>query len=487
MTRPTRASRAPAYRPLVFAREAMGAEVVAGAERLVTGTFAGAASDSREVAPGMLFFALAGERTDGFEHCAAAARAGAAALVVAAGRGVPAGCEAAIVLAVADPRLALGDLARAVRAQFRGKVVGVTGSNGKTTTKELIAAALGSAGAVMRTAGSLNTEVGMPRTILGASGDEAFWVLELAMRGLGEIAYLAEIARPDVALVTNVASAHLGRLGSLDEVARAKGEIFAALGPAGIAVLPADEPRLEAQAAHLPETRKRRFGPLLDYVPAGRAGAVVRLAIDDQPLVLRLPFAGEHNARNAAAALTVASALGVPLGPAGAALERATLPAHRSRLVAVGARTVLDDCYNANPASMSAALATVVRSVGAAHAFAVLGDMLELGDDSEALHAAVGREAVERGVAGLAAVGALGAHIARGAREAGLRPDRLLSTDDPAAAAAAVAGWSRAGDWILVKASRGARLERAVTRLEAILGSEPEPGAGTQPAARSRQ
>ena len=468
---PARGSNAPpqpARRSLDFAVRAMRAQVIAGASD--GRFFAGAASDSRQVAANNLFFALKGERTDGFEHCAQAAAAGAAALVVAVGRGVPAGCEGAAVLAVPDPRLALGDLARAVRAEFRGKVVGVTGSNGKTTTKELIAAALASAGAVMRTFGSLNTEVGMPQTILGARGDEAFWVLEMAMRGLGEIAYLREIARPHVALVTNVAAAHLGRLGSLDEVARAKGEIYQDLGAEAIAVLPAGDARLEAQAAHLPEARKRRFGGWLEYVPAGRAGAVVRLAIDDQPLVMRLPFAGEHNARNAAAALTVAAALGVPLLPAAAALETACLPPHRSRMVAVGGRTVLDDCYNANPASMSAALATVTGSVGASgRALAVLGDMLELGDDAEELHAAAGREAVGRGLAGLAAVGALGAHIGRGAREAGLPVDRLLITDDPVDAAAAVAGWSRPGDWILVKASRGARLERAVSALEEML------------------
>jgi UDP-N-acetylmuramoyl-tripeptide--D-alanyl-D-alanine ligase len=458
----------------------MGGQVIAGPAE---GRFAGAASDSREVRAGHLFFALKGERTDGFEHCGAAARAGAAAVVVAAGRGVPAGCEGTSVVAVPDPRLALGDLARAVRAEFRGKVVGVTGSNGKTTTKELIAAALAPAGAVLRTQGNFNTDVGMPLTILSASGEEAFWVLEMAMRARGEIAYLTAIARPHVAVVTNVAAAHLGRLGSLDEVARAKGEIFGGLLPdVGVAVLPNDEPRLEPEAAAVPEARKRRFGfaaprgnidrdvRILEVVPAGEAGSVVRLAVGDQPVVVRMPLAGEHNARNAAAALAVAAALGVPPLTAAAALARAALPPHRSRISALGGRTVLDDCYNANPASMSAALATLAASVGSSgRAFAVLGDMLELGNDARELHAALGREAARRGVAGLVGVGELAAEIGRGAREGGL--ERVLVTRDPAEAAGAVAAWSNAGDWILVKASRGIRLERVVEALQTFFSS----------------
>jgi UDP-N-acetylmuramoyl-tripeptide--D-alanyl-D-alanine ligase len=444
------------------------------------GEFDGAASDSRAVKPRHLFFALVGERTDGFEHGGQAARAGAAAIVVPPGRGIPAGCEHLPVIAVTDPRLALGDLARAARAEFTGKVVGVTGSNGKTTTKELIAAALATAGTVLRTEGNFNTDVGMPLTILGGSGQEAFWVLEMAMRARGEIAYLAEIARPHVAVVTNVAAAHLGRLGSLEEVAKAKGEIFGGLGPDGVAVLPNDEPRLEPEAARVPEARKRRFGfpergthvdrdvRILEVVAAGSAGSVVRLAVGDQPIVVRLPLAGEHNARNAAAALAVAAAVQVPLLAAASGLEHAALPPHRSRILNAGGRTILDDCYNANPASMSAALATVIASVGSsARAFAVLGDMLELGDEAAAMHRALGREAAFAGVSGLAAVGDFAAEVAAGAKEAGL--SRSMITRDPEAAAGAVAEWSASGDWILVKASRGVRLERAVEALQAKL------------------
>jgi UDP-N-acetylmuramoyl-tripeptide--D-alanyl-D-alanine ligase len=454
---------------------AVGAPAVRAATR-----FAGAASDSREVKPGRLFFALPGERVDGFDFCAAAAHAGAAGLVVASGRGRPAGCSGVPVIAVADPRKALGDLAAAVRKQYGGRVVGVTGSNGKTTTKELIAAALSPAGEVLRTQGNLNTDVGLPLTVLAATGKEDFWVLEMAMRAPGEIAYLARIAQPNVAVVTNVAAAHLGRLGSLDAVARAKGEIFAGLAADGIAVLPSDEPRLEPEVASLPETRKRRFGfagapsahvrtlvRIMEFIPAGAAGALVRLSVGYQPIVLRLPLAGEHNARNAAAALAVSQALGVPLLPAAAALQDANLPPHRSHVLSAGGRTVLDDCYNANPTSMSAALRTLVGSAGRfGRAFAILGDMLELGESAAALHQAIGEEAVKLGVAGLAVVGSLGAKIAEGAIAAGLQASRALALDDPEAAAQVVSNWSASGDWILVKASRGMRLERAVAALQ---------------------
>ncbi|HEX7599101.1 MAG TPA: UDP-N-acetylmuramoyl-tripeptide--D-alanyl-D-alanine ligase [Polyangia bacterium] len=457
----------------------MAGTLVGRPAALGTARFAGAASDSRAVQPGQLFFALPGERVDGFDFCKAATKAGAAALVVKAGRNRPAGCDGIPVIGVDNPRNALGDLAAAVRKLYKGRVVGVTGSNGKTTTKELIATALSPAGRVLRTQGNLNTDVGLPLTVLAATGKEDFWVLEMAMRAPGEIAYLARIAQPHVAVVTNVAAAHLGRLGSLDAVARAKGEIFGGLLPDGIAVLPSDEPRLEPDVAKIPKARQRRFGVagpmhafvrVMDCVPTGGAGSIIRLSVGCEPMVVRLPLAGEHNARNAAAALAVAQALGVPLLPAAAALTGTTLPPHRSQILTIGGRTVLDDCYNANPTSMSAALRMLVGSAGVSgKAFAILGDMFELGEEAVALHHAVGREAARIGLAGLAAVGELSAEMVAGATEAGLPESRAQAFSDPEAAVQALAAWTEPGDWILVKASRGMRLERAVEALQRIL------------------
>jgi len=469
----------PARRTLSFAVGAMkGTWLTAPAPDL---TFAGAAADSRRAQAGELFFALPGARVDGFDYAAGAVAAGAVAVVVPASRGIPpnlidrARAGGVAIIGVADVVTALGDLARAVRSQFRGHVVGVTGSNGKTTTKELCAAALSVAGPVHRTAGSYNTEIGLPLTILAASGQESFWVLEMAMRGRGQIALLADIARPQVGVITNVAGAHLELLGSIEEVARAKGELFAGLGPEGIAVLPGGDPLIEPQAAHLPERRKLRFdgggpGPkdvvIIEALPAGVAGLVVRYAVHRQPVVARLALSGLHNARNGAAALAVAAALRVPIPAAAQALAKTELPPHRSHALDVAGRIVLDDCYNANVASMRAGLETVTSSAagGAGRAFAILGDMLEIGGDPAAQHRAVGRE-VGGKLAGLVTVGNLAAEIALGAREGGLDAGRIAALSDPAEAAAKLAPWTRPGDWILVKASRGMKLERAIDAL----------------------
>jgi UDP-N-acetylmuramoyl-tripeptide--D-alanyl-D-alanine ligase len=486
---------APARRSLGFALSSTGGQHLpsqAGEDPAHT-FFAGANTDSRAVRPGQLFVAIKGARVDGFEYCAQAVSLGAAVLMVPAARGRPPGCDDVPVLAVDDPVLALGRLASACRDEFAGRVVGVTGSNGKTTTKELIAAALSSVGPVLHTPGSFNTEVGLPLTVLSATGQEAFWVLEMGMRGLGEIAYLCRLARPHVGLVTNVFPVHIERLGSLSAVARAKGEMFSGLTDEGVAVLPAEVPLLEGEARHLPEPRKRRFAGVpgrraslpglargtrvLDFVPMGAAGSRVRFDVGGAPYVLDLPLAGEHNAANAAAALSVILALGLPVGPAVRSMTKVSLPPHRSLPVPAGGRIVLDDCYNANPTSTRAALATVASSVGAAggKAFAILGDMLELGPDEAELHRAVGAEVVRRGFAGLGAVGSLGRYVAEGARAAGLDAARICTTDDPVKVAAAIAAWTSPGDWILVKASRAARLERAVDALVQMLENNPPP------------
>jgi UDP-N-acetylmuramoyl-tripeptide--D-alanyl-D-alanine ligase len=439
-------------------------------------SFAGVNHDSRAVAPGELFFAFPGERVDGFDFAAQAAGRGAAGIVVSRARGVPAGCDGVAIIAVDDPRRAMGDVARAARAEFRGIVVGVTGSNGKTTTKELCAAALSPRGAVCRTAGSFNTDVGLPVTVMSATGNEAAWVLEMAMRGHGEIAYLAEVARPHIGVITNVGAAHLERLHSLADIARAKGELFAGLGPDGWAVLPANDPLITAQAAHVRPDRRVTFDGrpagdvrVLEVVPAGARGAVVRYACGSVPVVVRLPLAGAHNAQNGAAALAVAQAAGVAPVAAASALEKVVLPPHRSAMIAAGGRTILDDCYNANPASMSAAIATVVAAVGGAtgwaRPFAVLGDMLEIGPDSEELHRALGREAAAR-LAGVVSLGGFAGAIADGARAGGLAADRARVAQSPEEAATVIASWTAPGDWILVKASRGLRLERVVDALK---------------------
>ncbi len=435
--------------------------------------------------PGSCSSRFPGERVDGFDFAAQAAAAGAAAVVVARARAMPAGVPAAAVIAVDDPRRALGELARAVRAEFRGLVVGVTGSNGKTTTKELCAAALSTLGQVLRTPGNFNTDVGLPLTILSASGDEAVWVLEMAMRARGEIAVLADLAQPAIGIITNVAAAHLETLGSIEEVARAKGELFASLGPQGIAVLPAGDPLVAAQAIPVAPERRITFGDrgadvrVLDFIPNGASGSVVRFGVRGTPVIARLPLGGAHNARNAAAALAAAWAAHVPPVEAARGLESVALPPHRSAARVAGGRTILDDCYNANPGSMRAALSALAGAAGGARRFAILGDMLELGAGAEAAHRALGRAAGLE-LSGVAAVGQFAPALIEEALAAGMDPAQALVARSPEEAAAAVAGWTAPGDWILVKASRGLRLERAVDALQARFGSTGPAGARTE-------
>ena len=247
-------------------------------------------------------------------------------------------------------------------------------------------------------------------------------------------------------------------------------------------MLPVDDPLIAAQAAPVAPERRLTFGGrstgdarVLDCIPAGAGGSVVRYAVRGTPVVVRLPLGGAHNARNGAAALAAALAAGVAPLDAARGLESVELPPHRSAPVAAGGRTILDDCYNANPASMSAALAALTAAAAAGHRFAILGDMLELGAGAEAAHRALGR-AAGAALAGVTAVGALAPLVIDEARAAGLPAERAIVAASPEQAATALAPWTTAGDWILVKASRGLRLERAVEALREALGPGTERG-----------
>jgi UDP-N-acetylmuramoyl-tripeptide--D-alanyl-D-alanine ligase len=373
------------------------------------------------------------------------------------------------------------------------RTVGITGSAGKTTTKELIAAALSARHAVQSTRGSLNNETGVPLTLLGLMPHHDAAVIEMGMRGLGQIGYLAGLAMPAVSAVLNAGTAHIGVVGSADGIVQGKSEIFSALGDGGTAVFPADDPRLAARAAGAP--RQMRFGGLdhdlaappevaaVDYalvrLAGGALGAEITFSLHGAAappdganrVVARLALVGQHNATNAACALACAIAAGVPAAAAARALSRARPPALRGQIRVIAGRHVLVDCYNANPASMRVALATVdelARTHGG-RAIAVLGDMLELGDEAPTAHAEIGREAAGRGIA-VIAVGEHGPALAGGATPA---PGAMAVSDVEAAAAAALAG-TASGDWILVKASRGIRLERVVEAMQRLAANHVE-------------
>jgi UDP-N-acetylmuramoyl-tripeptide--D-alanyl-D-alanine ligase len=402
--------------------------------------------DSRHAGPGDLFVGLPGERVDGGRFAADVLGAGAWGALVGERwarpphrPGVDAGSGA--VLVAPDPLVALQRLATAWRRELEAQVIGVTGSTGKTSTKDLLAAMVDQQRRVVATPANLNTEIGLPLTILGAPAGTEVLVLEMAMRGSGQIAELATIAEPDVGVIVNVGPVHLELLGSVEAIAAAKAELIAGLPPGGTAVIPAGEPLLDP---HLRDD--------VTIVTFGPGGDVDRL-----PDGLTLPFDSVHMRTNACAALAAARAVGVePAGPLDVALSEL----RGQRLEVPGGIVVINDCYNANPMSMRAALDDLAASASSTgRRVAVLGDMLELGADQQRFHEEVGGHARATGVDLVVTVGPLAA--AMGAGFGG----RTHAVASAAEAAELLPGLLHDGDTVLVKGSRGVGLEVVAQRL----------------------
>ncbi|HET9951919.1 MAG TPA: UDP-N-acetylmuramoyl-tripeptide--D-alanyl-D-alanine ligase [Candidatus Eisenbacteria bacterium] len=433
--------------------------------------FTEAAIDSRAVVGGELFVPLPGANVDGHAFVAAALAAGAAGCLARIGWDVPAEVRRAgkAVIAVADPLAALQALARHCRLRAAIPVTAVTGSNGKTTTKEMIAAVLGSRYRVHKNVGNLNNQIGLPLTMTKLRPEHRAMVLELAMRARGEIAELAAICTPDVGVLTVAAEAHLERLGSLDAIAAAKSELAEAIRPEGLLILNADDERLWPMNRNRPVPIRSYAveNPEADLRPTRvsvTAEGGTRFTLPDGS-EFALTLLGRHNVRNALAAILVGDRFGIPRSKAAAALSAMPAPPHRLELLRSGGVSVLDDCYNANPASMGEALwllgAIEIPAGGSRRA--VLGDMLELGPESERLHESVGRRVPPS--ASLYVAGAFAAATARGAEAAGVDAARIRRFEDVEAMAAAVRDDAKSGDLVLVKGSRGMRLERVVEAL----------------------
>ena len=402
--------------------------------------------DSRDVQPGDLFVGLTGRNVDGGRYAAAALAAGAWGVLV----GPPwaegdTRAQPGVLLTSDDPLAGLQALARAWRRALGAQVVAITGSTGKTSTKDLLKAMLAPQRRVAATDQNLNTEIGLPLTILAAPAGTEVLVLEMAMRGAGQIAELTAIAEPDVGLIVNVGPVHLELLGSLEAIAAAKAELVADLHPGATAVLPAAEPLL---AAHLREDlRTVTFGP---------GGDVAEL-----PAGLELPFSSRHMRSNALAALAAARVVGVE--PRGR-LEVALSALRGQRVELPGPVLVIDDCYNANPMSMRAALDDLAATAPGRRV-AVLGDMLELGPQEHRYHGEIGDYATRRGIDVLVTVGPLAATMAGSFR------GMLHVTPDAAAATAVVRDIVAPGDTVLVKGSRGVGLEVVARGLRDAAGA----------------
>ncbi|MCX4433216.1 MULTISPECIES: UDP-N-acetylmuramoyl-tripeptide--D-alanyl-D-alanine ligase [Streptomyces] len=431
--------------------------------------------DSREVEPGSLFVAFAGERVDGHDFAEAVVAAGAVAVLASRPVGVPA-------IVVADVQAALGALARHVVERLGATLVALTGSAGKTSTKDLIAQVLRSKAPTVFTPGSLNNEIGLPLTALSATEETRFLVLEMGARGIGHISYLTDLTPPRIGLVLNVGTAHIGEFGGREQIAQAKGELVESLPPSeagGVAVLNADDPLVRAMASRT-KARVILFG---ESGEADVRAENVRLTDAGQPAFrlhtpsgcsdVTMRLYGEHHVSNALAAAAVAHELGLSADEIALALSEAgSLSRWRMEVTErPDGVTVVNDAYNANPESMRAALRALAAMGKAAQAqggrtWAVLGQMAELGDEALAEHDAVGRLAVRLNVSKLVAVGGREASwLQLGAYNEGSWGEESVHVSDAQAAVDLLRSELRPGDVVLVKASRSVGLERVAQAL----------------------
>ena len=417
-------------------------------------------TDSRSIQPGDLFIALRGEKFDGGAFAAQALQQGAAGVVLDAAQAP----ELAAAIRVDDTHLALGRLAAAWRRRFAIPVVAVTGSNGKTTVKEMLAAILqvetGSDAAVLKTEGNLNNDIGLPLMLLRLRGTHQFAVLEMGMNHAGEIDTLTRLARPDVALVNNAMTAHVGFLGSIENIARAKGEIFNGLTDAGIAVFNADDPHARLWR----ESNARRcivdFGIRQPASVRGQYqprdfGSALAVTLPHACLEIALQVPGEHNAMNALAAAAAAFALDVSLRSIDVGLSGFTgVKGRLQRKPALHGSTFIDDTYNANPDSVKAALAVLTQQPG--RKVLVLGDMGELGADAVAMHAQIGQAARAAGVDRLLALGDLSKETVAAFGAGAMHFERIQEL------LAELENELAPGTTVLVKGSRFMQMERVV-------------------------
>lgn len=431
---------------------------VLGARRVGANVHVDAVStDTRTLAAGDLFVALVGEHHDAHDFAATAMERGAAALLVE--RELPVGLPQLIV---ADSLVALGELARSERLKRDVRVIGITGSNGKTTVKSMLASILARHGRTHFSIGSFNNEIGLPLTLLDMPADTAYAVLEMGAGKPGDIAYLARIALPQVALVNNIGPAHLLRMGSIDAIAETKAAIYSGLPADGVAVINADDDYAPLFAERAGARRTVRFGMHGDVDVGLRPGSMVgqhfTLVTAVGEIDIALPLAGRHNIGNALAAAALARALDVPLETIKAGLDHVPQVAGRChRIDHASGAVIIDDAYNANPVSFAAAVATLADQPG--RRILVVGDMLELGDDSERLHAELGALAKRSGIDALHAVGAMSAAAARAFAAGGHHHADQASLID------ALRAQLGPGVSVLVKGSHGSAMDRVVRAL----------------------
>ena len=431
--------------------------------------------NSRELAPGALFVPIRGARVDAHDFIPAAIKSGAAAVLTQEHVESPADAAGAWI-AVRDTAQALQDLAAWYRSRFSIPVIGVTGSVGKTTTKEMVAAALSGAKQVLKTEGNFNSQIGLPLTVFRLESRHEIAILEMGMSEFGEMGRLARIARPNRAVVTNIGLSHIEQLKTQENIRAEKLHIIDCFPPEGALFLNGDDPLLRAVRKSLP-CRVTTYGTCADCdfraadIESDGETTRFRLCCPEGEIGIELPVLGIHNVGNALAAAAVALDVGVPLEKAREGLKNYHGVAMRQEIHRFGGVTVIDDSYNASPDSMKSGLGVLASLPCAGRKLAVLGDMLELGDRSEEAHEATGRAAAGSGVDVLVTVGERARRIAAGAREAGAKLE-IASFDGTREAARFLTSRLQAGDALLVKGSRGMHMEEIVQALSKAFGDE---------------
>jgi UDP-N-acetylmuramoyl-tripeptide--D-alanyl-D-alanine ligase len=457
--------------------KATGGELLAKGKKQ---SFLGISTDSRTLRPGELFLALVGENFDGHQFVEQAASSGAAGVVVALKQAEKLDPQALQipVIGVTDTLRAFGDLASFWRGQYSIPVVAITGSNGKTTTKEMVATILSRSWKVLKNHGTLNNLVGVPLTLLQLDLIHEAAVVEMGMNQPGEIERLTEIVQPSVGMITNIQPAHLQGLGDLDSIQAAKGTLFAGMAATGTIVVNRDDPRVLNEASRFPgrqvsfsSTGEPAEVSLERVLGVDGEGSRFLLSLPEETLEIRLPVLGLHHIKNALAAVAIAWALNLPASTMVTALNNFQAVDKRMEVLTLpGDIHLINDTYNANPGSMAAALETLMQVKQQGRALAVLADMLEMGEESAALHQQVGRIAAKEGVDHLLAMGKQASHLLAGAAEGGMTRDQLTEAVNHEDIATQVHALLAAGDWVLVKGSRGMRMEKVVEALIDLCG-----------------
>lgn len=438
---------------------------------LAPGPFAGVSTDTRSLVAGSLYVPLKGAKFDGHDFLEDAMTRGATTALISRDVAVPPGLA---TIRVEDTLASYGDIARYWRQKLDLIVVGITGSSGKTSTKEMVASLLSQYMTVGKTHANYNNEIGLPRTLLEMTPGTRACVLEMGMRGPGEIAYLTSIARPDVGILTNIGTAHLGRLGSREAIARAKGELLRIGGPTMKAVINHDDPRAMDQA-------KDHAGPVATFslvdpqatVWAEGTGRTFTAHWQAGPNMeagstrITLPFLGDHHRANALAAVATAWHLALPL-PEALVIAPETLPG-RARTLTVNGIDLVDETYNANPESMRMTIQAFCQEEATGRRFLAIGQMGELGDYAVAAHRDLGLLIEKLPIEGVVTLGALAEHLSE------VLPGKAHHVADHAAGAELLAAWLRPGDRLFVKGSRSMQMEVLISHLVQRLEGKPSP------------